>query len=68
MLPLLGFDQREARFKALGIIITLPLGTEVYCAPVRAKVHDSKKAAASAGFDQREAASNEVGMNEQLNR
>ena len=68
MLPLLGFDLRETRFKALGIINTLPLGTEVYCAPVRATVHVSSKAATSAGFDQREAGSNVVGMVGQLKR
>ena len=50
------------------IIISLPLGTEVYCAPVRATVHVSSKAATSAGFDQREAGSNVVGMDGQLKR
>ena len=50
------------------IIISLPLGTEVYCAPVRATVHVSSKAATSAGFDQREAGSNVVGMVGQLKR
>ena len=33
--------------------ITRPPGAQVYCAPVKATVNKSRKAAASAGFDQR---------------
>ena len=50
------------------IIITRPPGAEVYCAPVRAAVHESSKAAAPAGFVQREAGSRSVGTCGQLKR
>ena len=43
------------------IIITLPLGAQVYCAPVRATVHKSSRVAAPAGFDHRESGSRAVG-------
>ena len=43
-------------------------GAEVYSAPIRTTVRKSSKAAASAGFNQREAGSNSVGISAQLNR
>ena len=50
------------------LFISRPPGAQVYWAPVRATVHESSKAAAPAGFNQREAGSNAVGMWGQLKR
>ena len=43
------------------IIITRPPGAEVYCAPIRATVHESSRAVASVRFAQSEAGSSTVG-------
>ena len=49
-------------------IITRPPGAEVYCAPVRATVHESSMAAAFARIVQREPGSSTVRTCEKLKR
>ena len=48
------------------LFIPRPLGAQVFWAPMRDTVHESSKAAALAGFNQREAGSNAVGTWGQL--